>query len=143
MKVFAYGEDSLTFWALTRQLPAVLKRLGDSSSPEDARLFYQPSFGRGGSSSVFGEFDAILATPAGIYLIEAKATTSTRFRNPVIKLKEAQARRHEIFRWYLETWRQMRPDSWRAFTEQALDPFERKFEGRTIPGAKTKLAQNL
>ncbi len=143
MQLFGYGEDSLTYWAIS-QLRTVLEQVGDESPTKDALCFYRPSFGRGGrSSSVFGEFDAILAVPAGIYLIEAKATTSKQFRNPVIKLSEAQIRRHEIFRWYLNAWRQITPDSWDAFREEALNSFEHKFADRTIPRATTKLAQNL
>lgn len=144
MKVLTYGEDPLTLWALTPpQLSIVLEELKDLSSEEEILLFYRPSFGRGGSSSVFGEFDAILATPAGIYLIEGKWPDSHELRRGRIELDEAQVRRHRIFRWYLKAWREQGPSSWDAFREENLEAFKRKFEGRTIPRAETKLARNL
>ena len=65
MKILGYGEDFLTFWAVSRKLAEILSQLNDDANPEDCEVFYRPSFGRraGKNRSEFGEFDAIIITP--------------------------------------------------------------------------------
>ena len=69
-KIIGYGEDALTYWALTKKLKYVLNELSDNSMPKNCVLYYRPSFGRGGGGC-FGEFDSILQTDNWLYLIEA------------------------------------------------------------------------
>ena len=57
-KIIGYGEDALTYWALTEKLEYVLEKLNDKSEPKNCVLYYRPSFGRG---EYYGEFDAILS----------------------------------------------------------------------------------
>ena len=52
MKVYAYGEDALTLWAIKSKLPEILKQLngGKDEAEEvvkDCKIFFRPSFGRG------------------------------------------------------------------------------------------------
>src|SRR5206468_2361518 len=69
-----YGEDGLTYWALTQRRAEFLHAVGDRTIPDDCLLFFRPSFGRaaGLTSPQFGEFDSILASRAAVYLIESK-----------------------------------------------------------------------
>ena len=95
-KILGYGEDALTLWYLTRQLPAFLEKMkkedGCQATPEQCLLLYRPSLGRGGKC--YGEFDAIVATPKTAYLIESKWVQSGNEH----KLKGEQGKRHQIFR---------------------------------------------
>src|SRR5262249_8512961 len=108
MPLFGYGEDGLTYWALTIQLPQLLALLGDVTAPQACLRFYKPSFGRGRSPAVFGEADGLLATGQGVYHIESKWHRS-RIVNGTVILEREQVVRHRIFRWYLETWRSQHP----------------------------------
>jgi hypothetical protein len=74
MELLGYGEDALTFWALTRRLGEILAPFGDTPAQTIA-VFFRPSFGRRSSTSKlnptqrgsqFGEFDGIIATKRGV-----------------------------------------------------------------------------
>ena len=80
-KILGYGEDALTLWALKHHVPKILEEFQDKTPILDCLVFYRPSFGRHGqaNSSVFGEFDAILASRKNIYLIESKWDNLTQF----------------------------------------------------------------
>ena len=69
MQILGYGEDSLTLWALKRELGTILRSLCDTSRPENCKVLYRPSFGRGHG---FGEFDFIILADACVYLGESK-----------------------------------------------------------------------
>lgn len=142
MKVLGYGEDFLTFWAITKKLHEILKQLGDETDPEKCIVFYRPSFGRRGGAkrSEFGEFDAVILTSETAYLVESKwdggkAPPS----NNVLKLGKVQTRRHEIFRWYHENWK---GENWNEFTKKYSQEFRGKF-GKNIPREGSQLSKNL
>ncbi|UUO06751.1 hypothetical protein M4951_00200 [Blastopirellula sp. J2-11] len=125
MKVTGYGEDALSLWALTARLNQFLEQLDDQSSLTDTILLLRPSFGRLGSNAVlpggtadssqFGEFDAIVGTPIGVYPIEAKWSRSSEIEGDAIILRSAQVRRHQLFYEYLAAWRKHKPTNWAAF----------------------------
>ena len=121
MPILGYGEDALTFHALANGLTDMFKQLGDRSEPAEAIRFFRPSFGRRGPlsdstpRSEFGEFDAILGTTEGVYLIEAKWSGSGELVGTTIELRSEQKRRHQVFRTYLEEWRRQPPDNWQEF----------------------------
>ena len=49
-KIFAYGEDAYTLWALEHRVSDILKEFNDTTQLSDCMIFYRPSFGRGGRS---------------------------------------------------------------------------------------------
>jgi predicted nucleic acid-binding Zn ribbon protein len=139
LKVFGYGEDALTFWAVTKKLDEVLRQLNDYSDPKECIVFYRPSFGRRGGEkrSEFGEFDAIIITPQTVYLVESKWDGGkTSFPNNILKLDDVQIRRHEIFRWYYENWK---GEDWAEFTQK----HHHAIRGKRIPSGESLLSQNL
>lgn len=152
-RVLSYGEDPLTFWVLTARLGEVLGQLHDPSPPEQAVVFYRPSFGRHGRAkdprdargprAEFGEFDAILGTHSATYLIESKWTGSSEAKGEALNLREEQIHRHRILRWYLETWRGKNPPSWDAFIGDHDHFFRMRFSGNKMAPLGTALAQNL
>jgi hypothetical protein len=152
-QIICYGEDALTYWAITAKLYDILKSLGDNSFPSATILIYRPSFGRRGStgshadkeqlSAEFGEFDAILGTQQAVYLVESKWDSGSRPGDHWITLKGAQSRRHEIMHWYLKTWRMSRPKDWSAFVAQHETAFDMEFPGFKLAPADGRLAQNL
>lgn len=127
MKVLGYGEDALCYWALTAQTGKILELLGDRSPTAETVLFLRPSFGRQGSSlaipggtadsSQFGEFDALMGTPIGVYLIEAKWSRSGEIEGNSILLRLEQVRRHQLLRAYLGAWRTHKPANWTEFLD--------------------------
>lgn len=142
VKVIGYGEDALTYWALTEQIESVLTKLNDKSHQADCLLFFRPSFGRkGGPYASFGEFDAILATSQSIYLIESKWDSSSK--NGTIDLETNQILRHIIFSWYFERWNKEKFQSWQSFIEKYKQEFEKKFNGKEMPSAEEKLSGNI
>lgn len=147
MKLFSYGEDPLTLWALTHRLGHLLVGLNDPSQPRESVVFYRPSFGRraAGKSkpSVFGEFDAIIGTNKAVYLIESKWSGSSEVKNGVVTLHQEQIRRHHILRFYLERWRQGPVTDWDRFSAKHRADFETAFPGFTMPTTATTPAQNL
>jgi hypothetical protein len=148
--MYGYGEDGLTYHALSSRLTDVLTQLGDSSPPDETVVFYRPSFGRKAGSrlgtpvSQFGEFDGIVGTPKGVYLMEAKWSRSLEvWGKPSFELSSVQLRRHAIFRWLLERWKHVRPQGWDEFRSEARLAFEQKFPGFTIASEGAGVAQNL
>ena len=144
--IIGYGEDALTFWALSQRMADILRQLGDDTPPGDAVVFYRPSCGRGESGgdealrSLFGEFDAIIGTAVGVYLVEAKWHRSSGVRGGGVKLDEAQLRRHGIFATYLRLWRKARPEdraSWDRFAVVAKAEFEATHEGWRLVYSET------
>lgn len=152
-QIICYGEDALTYWAITLKLGDILRVLGDNSYPSATIIIYRPSFGRRGSigthaekeqlSAEFGEFDAILGTQQAVYLVESKWDSSSRPRDHWITLKSVQSRRHEIMQWYLKTWRMSRPRDWTTFVAQQETTFQTLFPGNKLAPADSRLAQNL
>jgi len=142
MKVLGYGEDFLTFWAISKKLDKILDQLKDGTNPEECTVFYRPSFGRRGGTigAEFGEFDAIIVTPKTAYLVESKWDGSNAsFKDNILKLEEVQIRRHKIFRWYHENWKK---ESWTEFVQKHDYEFRKDF-GKNIAPAESLLSKNL
>lgn len=143
MKVIGYGEDALTYWALTKNLSETLKQLGENSSNiSDCLVIYRPSFGRRGgkNSAQFGEFDSILATPKSIYLIESKHYDNADVNKGLLRV---QTLRHEIFKWYCEKWKNNNYRDWSEFVKDNEKGFDDAFGKEKIIVKKGKLADNL
>lgn len=142
-KIFGYGEDSFTFWALKKHISIILKRFHDETAPSDCLIFYRPSFGRRSrkDSSVFGEFDAIIASLENIYLIESKWDNLGEFNKDELILRREQTLRHQIFSWYLTHWDKKYFRYWERFVAEHKDNF--KFKGKTMPEKDSLLAKNL
>ncbi len=151
--IIAYGEDALTYWALTTQTEPFLRQLGDDSPPEAALVVYRPSFGRRGAahgegtggtpSAQFGEFDAIVATSQAIYLVESKWDASSELRDGVITLRPEQCARHRVLRWYLDRWFQEPPANWPSFVAHESHSFQAEFPGLRLAPEGSVLARNL
>lgn len=142
IKIFGYGEDALTLWALKNQSHRILQTFGDKSVPKDCLVFYRPSFGRSGGQggAEFGEFDAILASKENIYLIESK-WDNHRFSNQTeLTLRPEQTVRHEVFRWYLSNWSDKYENDWKAFS---VDKGANFVAGKKIAPSGSLLAMNL
>lgn len=144
-RVIGYGEDALTYWALAEKLERILQELEDKSNPSDCLVIYRPSFGRRGGSSraEFGEFDAILATPHSIYLIESKWDGSSKIKDDIIKLQKVQVDRHRIFIWYFKHWSKEDFQSWSSFVKRYKSEFSNEFNGKKIAPLGSKLSRNL
>ena len=144
-RVIGYGEDALTYWALTEKIESVLQKLRDKSNPSDCLLIYRPSFGRRGGSgrAEFWEFDAIMATPQSVYLIESKWDGSSEIKDGIIKLRSEQILRHRIFVWYFTRWKKDGFQSWSSFIERYESEFQKEFNGKKIAPSKSKLSRNL
>jgi hypothetical protein len=151
--IIGYGEDVLTYWAITSQINKVLSSLGDKSTSNDVVVFYRPSFGRRGRvksdtskeklSAEFGECDAIVGTHEAIYLIESKWESSPEIRGDFINLTEIQIHRHKLIRWYLENWRKNQPIDWSTFISQSDKDFREKFPGNKMALVNSILSMNL
>jgi len=142
LKVLGYGEDFLTFWAVTKKLGEILHQLEDNTDAEECTVFYRPSFGRRGGTkrAEFGEFDAIIVTPQTAYLVESKWDGSNAsFPNNVLELGDIQTRRHEIFEWYHKNWRE---EDWKEFVRKCTHEFREKFKINIAPEGSL-LSQNL
>lgn len=149
-QLIGYGEDALTFRAVTERLPEVLSQLGDNSAPGAVLILFRPSFGRrsgspgGNREASFGEFDAILASETAVYLVEAKWSRSGEtYRQKQVILRSEQTRRHHVLKWYLRRWRQHNPASWDAFRSAVVADFETTFHSLTVPHDGQHLAANL
>jgi hypothetical protein len=152
-QIIGYGEDALTYWAITSKLDEILRALGDKSYPSATIIIYRPSFGRRGKivthdnikqlSAEFGEFDTILGTPQAVYLVESKWDSLPKPLNYWITLNAAQSRRHEIMRWYVGTWQTSQPKDWTTFVEQQETTFQTLFPGYKLAPVDSRLAQNL
>ena len=146
--MYGYGEDALTLYAMTKGLRVFLDQLNDPTPTDEAMVYFRPSFGRrspnpNATPSVFGEFDAIVVSGLAAYLVEGKWNSSAELQETVVTVAERQQRRHKVFRWYHEKWRQEMPVSWADFRAQTKADFESAFPGLTIPTAGTTLAMNL
>ena len=154
MKVYAYGEDALTLWAIKNRLSEILVNLGDETKVDECKIFFRPSFGRGGKgTSNFGEFDFIILAKEKLYLGESKWDGAKKSNNKVnIKLKKEQLLRHEIFKWYLNNWAFSKHESWENLvtaSESTGSEFpkvkqsEKKKKDKTVADKDSLLAQNL
>jgi len=144
-KIFGYGEDAFTLWALKKHTSNILEHFQDKTKPSDCLTFYRPSFGRQSkeSSSVFGEFDAILVSLENVYLIESKWDNLAVFRNGEITIRREQEIRHQIFSWYLTHWNKRYSNDWGSFVKEYQDDFQKKFDGKIIARSGKLLATNL
>ena len=152
-QIIGYGEDALTYWAITSKLDEILRALGDKSYPSATIIIYLPSFGRRGRigshankgqlSAEFGDFDAILGTPQAVYLVDSKWDLAPKTGNYWITLNAAHSARHEIMRWYLKTWQMSQPNDWITFVEQQETAFQTLFPGNKLAPVDSRLAQNL
>ncbi len=148
MRILGYGEDSLTYWALSQHVTDVISPapLNDDSLPEMTLFIYRPSFGRAGGSASpqFGEFDAIVATEKGVYLIESK-WTGTPISDGRVRLAETQIRRHEVFRWIRERWLAQAPANWTEFYSHNgnVAAFAKRFEDKPLAKPGHRLTSNL
>jgi len=154
MKVYAYGEDALTLWAIKNRLSEILGKLGDETKVDECKIFFRPSFGRGGKgTSNFGEFDFIILSDDKLYLGESKWDGAKKAKAKVhIKFKQQQLRRHEIFKWYIEKIKEikeiLKEECWSTFKEKYKDDFSKCFGPKEIPdldkkGLKPLLVENL
>jgi len=142
-ELLGYGEDALTFWALKHRVSHILQEFDDETRLSDCYIFYRPSFGRQSkkSSAVFGEFDAIIASPQNIYLIESKWDNLAEFTEEKLTLRREQTLRHEIFAWYLTHWSAKYANNWAQFEKEQRDNFH--FKGKKIAHVNSLLATNL
>jgi hypothetical protein len=142
-KILGYGEDAFTLWALKQHASKILNEFQDKTTISDCLIFYRPSFGRHSkaSGSVFGEFDAIIASKENIYLIESKWDNLTEFNDTEFVLREEQTLRHEIFSWYLTHWNKKYFNNWQTFINEHQNDF--KFKNKTIAPKDSLLAKNL
>lgn len=146
-KIYGYGEDALTLWAL-KNLNKITKDLSNDLHIKDDKkeylIFFRPSFGRGRGKADFGEFDAILAFPNKVYLIESKWDNLKQNKKVNIKLSNEQVLRHKIFSWYLEKWDQKKYcNKWSEFEREFQKEFIETFPNKKIASSKTILAKNL
>jgi hypothetical protein len=139
-KIFGYGEDAFTFWALKNHTAYILEQCQDKTAPSDCLIFYRPSFGRQ-NASVFGEFDGILVSLENIYLIESKWDNLAKFKNDEFVLAKEQMLRHQIFSWYLTHWNRKYFNNWTDFEKEQQAEFH--FSGKTIAPSGSLLATNL
>jgi len=146
-KIFGYGEDAFTLWALKHRLADILRKFQDQTAPSDCLIFYRPSFGRSGGkdSAEFGEFDAVLASSENIYLVESKWDNVSRFKNDRITLRPEQIMRHHIFSWYITHWDKKYFNNWGSFMKEKMDDFQKNFrkEKKKIAPTNVLLAENL
>ena len=146
MEILGYGEDALTFHALSTGFTELLRNLGDDTDPAAAVRFFRPSLGRRGAApdgkprSEFGEFDAIIGTARAVYLVEAKWSASSELKGTDLTLRPEQKRRHQAFRAYLTAWRATPTAGWPEFA-QAVRPHLPA--GIVPPTDGTTLAKNL
>lgn len=145
MKMFGYGEDSFTLWALKRHTSDILEQFRDKTALSDCVIFYRPSFGRHSkeSGAVFGEFDAIIASSENIYLIESKWDNLSEFTKGEFILRAEQKLRHHIFSWYVMHWNEKYFDKWEIFVKEQMEDFTTKFPKKKIAPTNSLLATNL
>jgi hypothetical protein len=143
LEIIGYGEDALTLWALKQQIFKILEEFKDKTAISDCIVFYRPSFGRHSkaNSSVFGEFDAIIASKEYIYLIESKWDNHTEFKDVEFILREEQTLRHKVFSWYLKHWNRKYLRNWQSFINEQQNDF--KIENKTIAPKGSLLSRNL
>ncbi len=156
MKVYAYGEDALTLWAIKNRLSEILGKLGDETKVDECKIFFRPSFGRGGKgTSNFGEFDFILLTGKAIYLGESKWDgSSEKLKDGLLELRPEQLFRHNVFKWYINNWTFACPQltDWKDLIQASknrepkfpkLEPNGNEQEDKTVPSEDKLLASNI
>jgi len=142
MRILGYGEDALTLWALKQHMPKILGKFKDKTSLSECIAFYRPSFGRRGKgNSIFGEFDAIIASKQSIYLIESKWDNHNKFSNKEFPLEDHQVLRHQIFTWYLTHWSKKYSGNWQSFRDENQTYFS--FLNKSMAPSGSLLARNL
>jgi hypothetical protein len=151
MLQLGYAEDALTLWLVQHHLEPLLHALGDDSAAQC--VFYRPSFGRRGSSRrnglvetprpAFGEFDVIVGSARGVYLLESKWSGAVSEHHAEIRLRDEQVRRHEVMRCYLEAWRASKPGGWATFRATPSIGERLRELGVCTPRESTRLACNL
>jgi len=143
LEIIGYGKDALTLWALKQHIFKILEEFQDKTAISDCIVFYRPSFGRHSkaNSSVFGEFDAIIASKEYIYLIESKWDNHTEFKDVEFILREEQTLRHKVFSWYLKHWNRKYLRNWQSFINEQQNDF--KIENKTIAPKGSLLSRNL
>jgi hypothetical protein len=146
MKLYGYGEDALTLWALKTKLPEILEALKDNSPLSDCELFFRPSFGRRGgeNSSQFGEFDFIILAKNCLYLGESKWDGSPEIKDDgTIELRKEQINRHRLFEFYVTHWDSAKYSNWEEFYKAA--DLVRKQENikKPLAPANRLLSKNL
>lgn len=117
MKIYSYGEDAYTLWAIQNKLSDILKDVGDFTDEEGCIVFFRPSFGRRGgeASPQFGEFDWIVLSGTAVYLGESKwSGTKTKQRKEIL-LKDVQKTRHYIMQAYIKEWLEAGIEDWQTF----------------------------
>jgi len=144
-RIFGYGEDAFTLWALKRHISKILQEFQDKTALLKCLIFYRPSFGRCSRKdcSVFGEFDAIIVSLEKVYLIESKWDNLGEFDNSEFTLRKEQNLRHKIFSWYLTHWKKKYSNKWEVFERENQHAFGKRFRGKTIAPAGSLLARNL
>ena len=142
MKVYAYGEDAVTLWAIKSKLGEILSLLNDDSIEEKCEVFYRPSFGRSGGpkSSQFGEFDFIILSENILYLGESKWDGSSELQKGILELRDEQKLRHRLFTFYVEEWFKCDGD-WPSFIHNA-NPQDKGIDKPIVP-ENSLLARNL
>lgn len=142
-KILGYGEDALTLWALKHDVSKILDEFQDKTPVPDCLIFYRPSFGRHSkaNSSVFGEFDAIIASKENTYLIESKWDNLSEFKKEEITLRKEQTLRHKVFSWYLTHWNKKYSNNWQSFINEHQKDF--KIDNKTIAPKGSLLSRNL
>ncbi len=76
-------------------------------------------------------------------MIESKWDFSPEIRNGAIKLSDVQVRRHDIMRWYIETWRASDSKDWQTFEKEQASEFQNKFPSNKLAPPNKRLAKNL
>ena len=148
MKLYGYGEDGMTLWALTNDLGEILSQLKDTTPPGDCLAFYRPSFGRASARGghAFGEPDFVVCTQQAVYIGEAKWHASTewtrrrtesRFRLDLGDLDNRQ----DTLCFYIRQWLKMRPKDWKEFRAGLRS--KDWPDGHVPPEDKTRLADTL
>jgi len=140
-RIFGYGEDAFTLWALKNRKSDILKEF-DDKTPPDCIVFYRPSFGRGDGAK-FGEFDGIIVSTENIYLIESKRDNFSKSEKDTINLEPCQELRHSIFSWYLQHWDEEYTNRWESFERELGNNFQKNFKNRRIAPTGSLLASNL
>jgi hypothetical protein len=146
MKLYGYGEDALTLWALKMKLPEILEALEDNSHSSDCELFFRPSFGRRGGekSSQFGEFDFLILAKDRLYLGESKWDRSPEVTDTgTIELRKEQIVRHRLMAFYVRHWVFGQYSSWEEFYEAAPPLLKQEEINKTLPLYDRLLTKNL
>lgn len=156
MKVYAYGEDALTLWAIKNRLSEILVNLGDETKVDECKIFFRPSFGRGGKgTSNFGEFDFIILAKEKLYLGESKWDgSSEKLKDGLLELRPEQLFRHNVFKWYMDNWTFACPQltDWKVLILASknqepkfpkVEENENAREDKTVPPEGSLLASNI